>query len=163
MAPTPASHVNAAVLLVRMEPAAGLIMLAGDAVATVKKTIVAWLSPLPLPVSVIGKVPVGVPGLVEMTSAGLAEPVGASDAGFGVNVALAPEGSPEAKRLTEPLKFATLVSTMLYAVAVPGATVCGAADAAIEKSGGDPTGSTVSQAYAARVVQPEHVPVTVML
>ena len=68
---------------------------------TIKVTVVVWVSEPLVPVMVSVYVPVGVVELVVTLMVLLPEP---PVMGFGLNEALAPEGSPPTLRLTLPVK-----------------------------------------------------------
>ena len=74
-----------------------------------------------VPVTVIGKVPVGVAPVVAIVS--VFEQVGLQEAGGGENVAVAPAGSPEAAKLTACVAPETSVAVTAFESDEPWITV----------------------------------------
>ena len=81
-------------------------MILSRGAVTVKVYIQSWVFPPPVPVMVIEYVPTGVVEAVEIVSVEVK--VGVPD--DGVNVAVAPDGRPDADKLTVSLKPFTEVS-----------------------------------------------------
>jgi hypothetical protein len=96
---------------------------------TVSETVVVWLSVPLVPVTVMVKVFTGVP--VEVTMVRVEDvPV----AGLGLNVAVVPEGTPAAFKVTPPVNPPVRVMLIVYVVLPPAGTDCEAGVADSEKS-----------------------------
>ena len=111
-----------------------MLSAAGDALSvklgcatTVSVTVVFCCTPPPLPVTVMGYVPVGVLAPTVMVIAELPEP-GAGN-GLGLKLTVVPDGTPEADRVIALLKPPLIVEVIVELPWFPCATVSDAGDA----------------------------------
>jgi hypothetical protein len=128
------------------------------AAVTVSVTVVLFWMPPPLPVTVMGYVPVAV---LEPTATVIVElPEPGAGIGFGLKVTVVPEGTPDADRVTALLKPPLMAAVIDDAPWFPWATVSEAGEAEMIKRGSC-CGDTVS----VRVVfcwMPPPLPVSVI-
>jgi hypothetical protein len=135
---TPADSVLA--MTVPLPVKSMLMALAPDVpVLTTRVTVVECVNEPLDPVIVSVDVPAGVALVVLTVSVEVPTPVIAA----GLNDAVAPPGNPVALRLTASLKPLSAPVVTVQTAAAPGATVCEAGAAVIEKSGEDATTSVV--------------------
>lgn len=108
------------------------IVKAGVAVAvTVRLTCAVWVTPPPVPVTVIGYVPAVVLEATVMVMVEVPEPGAAIEVGLKLTVT--PVGCPEAVRATALLKVPVMALVMVEVPLLPAATVSDAGLAESEK------------------------------
>ena len=87
------------------------VKLGGGGVVTVSITVVFRCRPPPLPVTVIGYVPTGVPEPTMMLMVEL--PLPGADSGLGLKLTVVPDGAPVADNVIELLKPPLMVEAIV--------------------------------------------------